>query len=88
MILKSKCTVSERKIFLEKEKIYIAHLHKQLKPAFGFHSLSEFNILYFKSVFLVGLTRYLIDLSDFWHVVVEWGTLPDCLRCSLQVSKE
>ena len=62
IILKSKCAVSERKIFLEKEKIYLVHLHKQLKPAtyerfrvssvitfaFGFHSVSEFNIRYFK----------------------------------------
>ena len=31
--VKSKCTVSERKIFLEKEKKYLGHLHKQLKPA-------------------------------------------------------
>ena len=46
----------------EKEKKYLAHLHKQLEPAtyyrfrvprvitfaFGFHSLSELNIRYFK----------------------------------------
>ena len=33
IILKSKCTVSERKIFLGKEKKNLVHLHKQLKPA-------------------------------------------------------
>ena len=62
IILKSKCTVSERKAFLEKERKYLAHLHKELKPAtyqrfrvsreitftFGFHAVSELNILYFK----------------------------------------
>ena len=50
-------------IFLEEEKKYLAHLHKQLKPAaylkfliwpavitfpFGFHGVSVFNIRYFK----------------------------------------
>ena len=48
-------------IFLEEEKKYLAHLHKQLKPAaylrfliwpavitfpFGFHGVSVFNIRY------------------------------------------
>ena len=33
IILKSKCVVSERKMFLEKEKKYLVHLLNQLKPA-------------------------------------------------------
>ena len=49
---KKKGTVSERKKFLEKEKKYLAHFHKQLKPAtyiikgFVFRA-SEFNIRFF-----------------------------------------
>ena len=49
-------------MFLEKEKQYLAHLYKQLKPAaylrfrisraitfaFGFHGVSVLNIRYFK----------------------------------------
>ena len=66
-------TVSERKTFLEKEKKYLAHLHKQLRPAtwfcvsrvitlaFGFHGVSDFNIRYFKWLPAVRKSQSLIS---------------------------